>query len=91
MTVSKYPSKEDVEQVDIEQLVELDIEGKWDMTPDARKRYYNLNNSKSICYAFDQHVSTVCIFFYRCTFTEFDFVFLSLDVFFLNCRHFCNI
>ena len=55
----KYPSREDIHEVDSDQLVNCVIEGEWDMAPDARKRYYDLKDIKSICFAFNKHVSSI--------------------------------
>ena len=34
----KYPSREDVQTVEPEQIVKCDIKGQWDYSPDSRKR-----------------------------------------------------
>ena len=53
----KYPSQEDVQQVDMDQIVDCDIEGEWDMEADSRKRFFNLHNGKTISCAFNKHIS----------------------------------
>ena len=44
----KYPSKEDIQQVDPEQIVQCDTQGEWDLAVDSRKRLFNLTNVMTI-------------------------------------------
>ena len=52
----KYPSKGDVQQVEKDQIVDCTIEGEWDMEADSRKRLFDLNNSKTIEFAYKKHI-----------------------------------
>ena len=45
----KYPSREDVQVIEDEQIVEIDVIGEWDFSADSRKRLFTLNNAQSIC------------------------------------------
>ena len=53
----KYPSKEDVQLVETDQIVDCEIVGEWDMTADSRKRFYTLNNAKDIAYSVKQYIA----------------------------------
>ena len=44
----KYPSKEDVQIVEPEQIVECSADGQWDITADSRKRMFPPSNVKTI-------------------------------------------
>ena len=53
----KYPSVEDVQTAEKEQIVNcIVVEGNWDITPDTRKRVFTLENRKAIEKAFYNHV-----------------------------------
>ena len=53
----KYSSKGDVQQVEKDQIVvDCTIEGEWDMEADFRKRLFDLNNSKTIEFAYKKHI-----------------------------------
>ena len=45
----KYPSTEDIQLVEPDQLVECIVEGEWDLTADSRKRLFTLSNIKTMC------------------------------------------
>ena len=52
----KYPTKEDMDNADLDQIVDCNIEGDWDFTPDCRKRRFTLTNIKTICSFFEKHI-----------------------------------
>ena len=39
----KYPSNEDIKNIQKEKIVQCTVECAWDITPDSRKRYFTLN------------------------------------------------
>ena len=49
----KYPSKEDIQVVEPEQIVDCVVEGEWDISPDSRKRMFSLSNTKVITSVFN--------------------------------------
>ena len=53
----KYPSREDVQTVEPEQIVKCDIKGQWDYSPDSRKKLFSVTNVKTICGAFQKYVN----------------------------------
>ena len=53
----KYPTNEDVQLVEPDQIVECMVKGEWDLTADSRKRCFTLENKKTIAYEFNKHVS----------------------------------
>ena len=53
----KYPSQEDVQLVEMDQVVDCNITGQWDMAADSRKTFYTLDNAKNIAYAVKQHIT----------------------------------
>ena len=53
----KYPSTPDVQQVHREQIIKCDIVGQWDMNADSRKRLFQLENYKTLSFAFEKHIS----------------------------------
>ncbi|KAG1683162.1 Low density lipoprotein receptor adapter protein 1-B [Nymphon striatum] len=48
----KYPSTEDVQTAELEQIVNCTVKGEWDITPDTRKRFFIIENIKAIKAAF---------------------------------------
>ena len=52
----KYPSKEDVQRAEEEQIVRCSVKGEWDITPDKRKRVFVLGNRNEILEAVKNHV-----------------------------------
>ena len=52
----KYPSREDVQQAEEEQIVQCPVEGEWDITPDKRKRIFVLRNRNVIVESVKNHV-----------------------------------
>lgn len=42
----KYPSNEDIQNIEKEKIVQCTIEGASDITPESWKRYFRLNNVK---------------------------------------------
>lgn len=54
---SKYPSKEDIQLIEIDQVVDCDVKGEWDITADIRKRLYTLNNADYIAYSVEQYIA----------------------------------
>ena len=52
----KYPSRENIQTVEPEQIVDCDIQGQWDYSPDSRKRLFSVSNVKTICGAFQKYV-----------------------------------
>ncbi|KAG1652087.1 hypothetical protein GQR58_026544 [Nymphon striatum] len=51
----KYPSTEDVQTAELEQIVNCTVKGEWDITPDTRKRFFIIENIKAIKAAFQSH------------------------------------
>ena len=45
----KYPSREDVQLVESDQIIKCDIHGQWDYSADSRKRLFTVTNVKTIC------------------------------------------
>ncbi|KAG1681045.1 Pyruvate carboxylase, mitochondrial [Nymphon striatum] len=43
----KYPSTEDVQTAELEQIVNCTVKGEWDITPDTRKRFCIIENIKA--------------------------------------------
>ena len=58
-TAWKYPSKEDLQPVYDDQIVNCTISGEWDMTGDLRKRVFKLENAKDISFASTKHVDSL--------------------------------
>ena len=54
----KYPSKEDIQLVEMDQVVDCNIIGEWDMAADLRKRFYTLSNAKDIAYSVKQYIAS---------------------------------
>ena len=54
----KYPSSEDIQIAEHDQIVNCDVLGGWDFTPDARKRLFIVTNIKIIEKAFKKHVKS---------------------------------
>ena len=52
----KYPSTEDIQTAEAEQIISCSIEGNWDITPDTRKRHFSLQNQKLVEKKFACHV-----------------------------------
>ena len=52
----KYPSTEDVQQVEKAQIVRCEVEGEWDIAPDKRKRIFVLKNRNKIVESVRNHV-----------------------------------
>ena len=52
----KYPTREDVQEVDPEQIVQCKVQGDWDLSADSRKRLFTVTNIKTITFAFQKHV-----------------------------------
>ena len=50
-------SREDLQTVEPQQIIECDIQGQWDFSPDSRKRLFSVSNVKTICGAFQKHIS----------------------------------
>ena len=50
----KYPSKEDIQHVEEDQILKIKVKGEWDITPDSRKHLFNLSNVKDICGEFNK-------------------------------------
>ncbi|KAG1655467.1 NADH dehydrogenase [ubiquinone] 1 alpha subcomplex assembly factor 3 [Nymphon striatum] len=48
----KYPSTEDVQTAELEQILNCTVKGEWDITPDTRKRFFIIENIKAIKAAF---------------------------------------
>ena len=53
----KYPSKEDIQLIDLDQIVECNIDGECDMPADLRKRFFNFSNVKTILCAYKKNIS----------------------------------
>ena len=53
----KYPGREDLQTVAPQQIIECDIQGQWDFSPDSRKRLFLVSNVKTICGAFQKYIS----------------------------------
>ena len=54
----KYPSKEDVQTVEDDQIVHIDVEGEWNISPDCRKRLFSVTNIPLILNAFKMHIQS---------------------------------
>ena len=54
----KYPKAEDIQTAEPERIVKCDVKGKWDYTPDTRKRQFLVENIKDIEKAFTHHNSS---------------------------------
>ena len=54
----KYPSKEDIQLVEMDQIVNCNIIGERDMAADSRKRFYTLSNAKDIAYSVKQYIAS---------------------------------
>ena len=52
----RYSSQEDVHTVEFEQIVNCVVHGKWDITPDTRKRLFTFKNIKDVKNAFNNHL-----------------------------------
>ena len=52
----KYPSQEDIQPADPDQIVKCDVEGDWDLAADSRKRLFTVANINTIICAFKQHI-----------------------------------
>ncbi|KAG1651998.1 ATP-binding cassette sub-family A member 3 [Nymphon striatum] len=48
----KYPSTEDVQTAELEQIGNCTVKGEWDITPDTRKSFFIIENIKAIKAAF---------------------------------------
>lgn len=57
----KYPSREDVQNVYSDQIVEVEVDGEWDMVADSRKRQFHLRNSKAVSCAFKKHIRLLSV------------------------------
>ena len=53
----KYPSIEDVQEAELDQLVNCSVEGHWDIAPDKRKRLFSVSNITAIDAAFKRHIN----------------------------------
>jgi hypothetical protein len=51
----KYPTREDIQLTDPAQMVNVDVEGEWDLTADSRKRLFTLSNIKTVECAVKTH------------------------------------
>lgn len=54
----KYPSRGDVQVVQLSQIVDCDVIGQWDISPDCSKRHFTLTNVKTVCGAFKKYVES---------------------------------
>ena len=54
----KYPSKEDIQAADVDQIVDCTVEGAWDISPDKRKRVFTISNLKCVRNAFKNHINS---------------------------------
>ena len=52
----KYPKREDIQNVEPEQIIKCVIKGEWDYSPDSRKRLFTITNVKTICGAFQKFI-----------------------------------
>ena len=52
----KYPTREDVQEVEPEQIVKCKVQGELDLSADSRKRLLTVTNIRTITYAFQKHV-----------------------------------
>ena len=48
----KYPKSEDLQLAEKVQILDCDVNGEWDISPDARKRTFTLKNKQDIINAF---------------------------------------
>ena len=51
----KYPSREDNQTAERNQVVSCDVEGQWDISPDMRKRIFTISNIRAIRSAVKDH------------------------------------
>ena len=56
----KYPLREDVQLVELDQIGECSVEGEWDTSPDCRKRMFSLFNAKTILSEFKNILHITC-------------------------------
>ena len=53
----KYPSIEDVQEAELDQLLNCSVEGHWYIAPDKRKRLFSVSNITAIDAAFKRHIN----------------------------------
>ena len=53
----KYPSHDDIQLADSDQIVKCTVDGEWDMLANARKRIFTVKNITTIIYAFENHIA----------------------------------
>lgn len=53
----KYPRIEDIQEAELDQIVDYNVEGHWDIEPDKRKRLFTVKNIKEIEAAFKKHIT----------------------------------
>ncbi|KAG1652005.1 ATP-binding cassette sub-family A member 3 [Nymphon striatum] len=57
----KYPSTEDVQTAELEQIGNCTVKGEWDITPDTRKSFFIIENIKAIKAAFHSLASLISV------------------------------